>query len=85
MAENPDYDKSMETIYQVAGESLSKVLDLTIDCYYYLNKEEFIHWWYNPNNKGLGKSPDELCKEGESGRKRLENILMDIFMGNGGG
>ena len=47
------------------------------------NEENLLEWWYDSNNKALGKSPDDFCKEGK--QKQLERILMDVLTAAHGG
>lgn len=77
---------SLEVVYKSIGENenLRKATDF-IKSKYFLNDESFCHWWYD-SNKGLGgKSPDDLCNEGEKGKKHLEKILMDVLHAAQGG
>ena len=68
-------DPRLEEVYKVAGDSLSKVLDA-----YFPDKKELANWFYNPNNKRLGNSPHDFCKEGKQGQ--LESLLIDLATGN---
>ena len=77
---------SLEAVYKSIGENenLREVVD-GIKEGYSQNDESFFHWWYD-SNKGLGgKSPDDLCNEGEKGKKYLEKILMDMLTAAHGG
>ncbi|GEM_PF-6412101 len=80
----PEEKYSIEDIYKVTGEdsNLRKLLDAFRDSYFPKDDRSFIQWWYT-SNEGLGKSPDELCKEGK--QNELENILMTVFVGPHGG
>ena len=77
---------SLEVVYKSIGENenLRKVTDY-IKGKYFLNDESFCHWWYDQNKRLEGKSPDDLCNEGEKGKKYLETILMDILTAAHGG
>jgi len=70
------YKHCLEDVYKVAGESLSKVLD----AYFPEDKDQLVHWFYDPNNKALDKSPHDFCKEGK--QDELENILISLAQGN---
>ncbi len=76
---------SIHDVYESIGENenLRKFIDLLKGERYLGNEENLLKWWYDPNNKGLGKSPDEICKEGK--QKELEKILMDILHAAQGG
>ncbi len=69
-------NEQLQEVYKVAGEGLSKVLD----AYFPENKDDLVKWFYDSNNKRLGKSPHDFCKEGNS--YKLECILMDLATGN---
>lgn len=71
-----DKNYSLENVYTVAGESLSKVLD----AYFHKDKEALVTWFYDSNNKALGKSPHDFCQEGH--QYNLECILIDLITGN---
>jgi len=79
----PKNTYSMEDVYKTAGEPLRKFIDVLKGDGYFGDENDFLKWWYDPNNKGLGKSPDEVCKEGK--QKELEAILMTVFVGPHGG
>ena len=68
--------QTLQEVYKIAGENLSKVLD----AYFPKDKEELVNWFYDPNNEALGKSPHDFCKEGNG--YRLECILIDLATGN---
>jgi len=76
---------SIHDVYQSIGENenVRKMVDCLKGERYLGNEKNLLKWWYDPDNKGLGKSPDELCKEGK--QKELEKILMDIFTAAHGG
>ncbi|HLD39738.1 MAG TPA: hypothetical protein VJB13_01210 [Candidatus Nanoarchaeia archaeon] len=78
-------DYSIHDVYQSIGENenLKKVVDLLKEEGYLGNEENVLKWWYDSNNKRLGKSPDEVCKEGR--QKELEAILTDALIGAQGG
>ncbi|MEK6905749.1 MAG: hypothetical protein AABX24_05090 [Nanoarchaeota archaeon] len=77
MTENSDkLTQTLEEVYNIAGSSLSKVLD----AYCPKDKDLLVKWFYDSNNKGLGKSPADFCKE--EGSYKLECILMDLAYGN---
>ncbi|MEK6939630.1 MAG: hypothetical protein AABX31_02785 [Nanoarchaeota archaeon] len=74
----------IEEIYKSIGENENLRKD--IDDFrkkYFDDHDSFAQWWYDPHNKGLGKSPDEFCKEGR--QKDLEKMLMDILHAAHGG
>lgn len=73
-SDNPT--QTLEEVYRIAGPSLSKVLD----AYCPKDKDLLVKWFYDSNNKGLGKSPADFCKE--EGSYKLECILMDLVTGN---
>ncbi len=73
-SDNPT--QTLEEVYNIAGPSLSKVLD----AYWQKDKDLLVQWFYDSNNKGLGKSPANFCKE--EGSYKLECILMDLACGN---
>lgn len=69
-------DERLPEVYKVAGESLSKVLD----AYFPKNKDDLVKWFYDSDNKRLGKSPHDFCKEGKQGE--LESVLISLAQGN---
>lgn len=78
---------SMKDVYKTVGEegSLREAVDNFKESIL-PDDDEFIKWWYDSNNLGLGyKSPDELCKEGGKDKKYLEVALKDMFYGSHGG
>jgi len=78
-------DYSIHDVYESIGENenLRKCVDTLKGECYLGSEENLLVWWYDHNNKGFGKSPDELCKEGK--QKRLETVLMDIIHAAHGG
>ncbi|MEK6863336.1 MAG: hypothetical protein AABW53_01430 [Nanoarchaeota archaeon] len=68
-------DQRLQEVYRIAGPDLSKVLDA-----YFPKKDELVDWFYDSNNKALGKSPHDFCKNGNT--YELECILMDLATGN---
>lgn len=76
-------DPEINRIYQTAGESLSKVLEVFYCSSFFPDEKHFVQWWYESDNKKFGKSPDELCKEGR--QYELEKTLMDIITAAHGG
>lgn len=78
----PENKYSLEEVYKSIGknERLRELIDHFRED---VDQDSFVEWWYDSNNKGLGKSPDEVCKEGK--QKELEKMLMDILTAAQGG
>ena len=79
----PEKKYYIEEIYKVAAEGsiLPKLLDGLREGKYVKDDNSFVEWWYT-NNKELGKSPDDFCKEGK--QEELESLIMGVFMNSFG-
>lgn len=78
----------MKDVYQAIGDRglLRKSVDCLNNGRYFRDQEEFLKWWNQYRHEVLdGKTPRELCEEGEKGKQRLEDELMTIFVGPHGG
>jgi len=71
-----DLDERLQEVYKIAGKNTSKILD----AYFPNDKDELVNWFYDSNNKRLGKSPHDFCKEGK--QDELESILICLAQGN---
>lgn len=69
-------NQSLENVYHIAGKSLSKVLD----AHFSKDKEDLVNWFYDSNNQALGKSPHDLCQEGN--QYKLECYIINLGTGN---
>ncbi|MBU0470260.1 MAG: hypothetical protein KKA62_05870 [Nanoarchaeota archaeon] len=68
---------TLDDIYESAGEELTDKMLAVV------GKENILEWFYKPNKVFKGKSPDDLCKEGDY--STLNTVIMDILTAAHGG
>ena len=62
---------TLDNVYESAGKELTdKILSV-------VGKENIVNFFYEPNKAFEGKSPHDLCKEGNS--NKLNEVMMDIL------
>ena len=70
-------NKTIDDVYSLAGENLSKILD----SYFFNQPTKLVKWFYQPN-KSLGTSPADYCIKGK--QDELESKLFALLEGNVG-